>query len=129
MSGLVRVCGCALILVAVSAVIRSYRPELGAGVACAGGLALLLYGAVLLSPAFDFIKETASAYSGAEYGGILLRSLAAALIAQFAADVCRDCGEGALASKVEFCGKAAIAAMGTPLLKALLECASGLMER
>ena len=51
----------------------------------------------------------------AETGSTLLKALGACWLAQFAADACRDAGEGALASKVELAGKTAVLLLILPL--------------
>ena len=55
------------------------------------------------------------------YVSILLRTLAAALVARSCADLCRDGGSQALASAVETAGAVAALAIALPLLKAVVE--------
>ena len=61
-----------------------------------------------------------------EYALILFKALGLCWLAQFAADSCRDAGEGALASKVELAGKTAVLPTVLPLFSAVGELALGL---
>jgi len=55
------------------------------------------------------------------YVTVLLRTVAAALVTRFCADLCRDGGSQALASAVETAGAVAALAIAMPLLKAVIE--------
>ena len=55
------------------------------------------------------------------YVGILLRTLAAALVTRFCADLCKDGGSQALATAVETAGAAAALVIALPLLRAVVE--------
>ena len=50
----------------------------------------------------------------------MLRALGIALVAQFAADTCREAGLSAAATAVELCGRVLALAQALPLLRALL---------
>ena len=58
------------------------------------------------------------------YSSVLLKALAIALLTGTAADVCRDAGESALASKAELCGQILLFVCGLPLF----EYAASLLE-
>ena len=55
------------------------------------------------------------------YVSILLRTLAAALVTRFCADLCKDGGSQALASAVETAGAVAALTMALPLLRAVVD--------
>jgi len=55
------------------------------------------------------------------YVSILLRTLAAALVTRFCADLCKDGGSQTLASAVETAGAVASLAIALPLLKAVVD--------
>ena len=59
------------------------------------------------------------------YVGILLRTLAAALVTRFCADLCKDGGSQALATAVETAGAAAALVIALPLLRAVVELLMG----
>lgn len=55
------------------------------------------------------------------YLEVSLKAMGIAYVSQFAAEILRDGGEGAIASKVEMAGKVAILIITVPVLGALLE--------
>lgn len=56
---------------------------------------------------------------------ILLKALGLSITAQFAADICRDCGEQTLASAVETAAKLSVLLMALPAAKQLVEISLG----
>ena len=55
------------------------------------------------------------------YVSVLLRTLAAALVTRFCADLCKDGGSQALASAVETAGAVAALVIALPLLRAVVD--------
>lgn len=55
------------------------------------------------------------------YLSLIVKALGVSIVTQFAHDTCIDCGESALASKVEFAGKTVILSLSLPMLKAIAE--------
>ena len=95
----------ALMLLAAAlacATMRVHRPELAVGVALAAGAAAL----VLVLPG---LRTAADPLAGIS------------LIAEFAARLCEDAGEKALAGRVELVVRVALFAMAAPLLVELLD--------
>lgn len=56
-----------------------------------------------------------------EYIQVILKMLGITYIAEFASNVCKDCGYGNIASQIELFGKLSILALSMPILLALLE--------
>jgi stage III sporulation protein AD len=74
------------------------------------------------------LKSITSGISEASsYIKIMFKVLGIALIAQLAADMCRDCGESALAGQTETAAKIAIIVVVLPLIQAVLKIVSGLV--
>lgn len=74
------------------------------------------------------LKNITSGISEASaYIKIMFKVLGIALIAQLAADMCRDCGESALAGQTETAAKIAIIVVVLPLIQAVLKIVSGLV--
>jgi len=57
----------------------------------------------------------------AKYLKVILKVIGVAYVTQFGAELCRDAGEGAIASKIEFGGKVMIVAMSVPIMYSFLE--------
>jgi stage III sporulation protein AD len=55
------------------------------------------------------------------YLNTILKILGIAYLASFCSEICRDAGEGVIASRVEFAGKILILVLGIPILMAVLQ--------
>ena len=76
----------------------------------------------------DTLKEiTDNAGELSSYLKLMLKVLGIALITQITADICRDCGETALAGQTEVASKIIIVAMILPLFEAVVKIISGLL--
>lgn len=76
----------------------------------------------------DTLKEiTDNAGELSSYLKLMLKVLGIALITQITADICRDCGETALAGQTEVAAKIIIVAMILPLFEAVVKIISGLL--
>jgi len=51
----------------------------------------------------------------------ILKIIGIAYIAEFGAEVCKDAGEGAIASKIELAGKVIIIVLAAPIITSLLD--------
>lgn len=75
-----------------------------------------------LEEMFTFIQII---YEKVPYGKtffpVILKVLAVSYITDFTAQLCRDAGEGTVASKVEMAGKVMIFCLAIPVLSAILE--------
>ncbi len=90
-------------------------------------------GAVLSAmPEVRQIAETASAlYAQSSlspaYFVILCKALGIAYLTQLGSDICRDCGEAAIASAVELCGRISLVALALPLFVQLTKTVLGVI--
>ena len=104
--------GAAIAAAVLAVVLRRYHAEISLG---AGAVLLLVLLQALPQVFSQFQSLLQAAALPAETGSTLLKALGACWLAQFAADACRDAGEGALASKVELAGKTAVLLLILPL--------------
>ena len=110
-----------LIATVLIVVIRSLRPELAVLLSVAAGVIIFLLVLGKISSIMDIIKELANkAGINMVYMGIILKIIGIAYIAEFGAQVCRDAGEGAIASKIEFAAKILIMVLAVPIVVAVL---------
>ena len=104
--------------------LSSYRPEYSMAVAIGAGILIFFYIIKDVIPAINGIKSLLQR-AGLElsYFKISLKALGICYITQFAADICRDFGQAALANKAELAGKCAILLLAVPLIEAITEIA------
>ncbi len=113
--------GAGIAAAAVSVVLRQYNKEYGLYISLA--VSVIIFAAVLaaIQPVFELMDKLTE-ISGVcdEYIGILIKALAVCYITQLASDCCRDCGENAIASRIDFAGKIALLLISVPLFEAML---------
>lgn len=110
-----------LIATVLIVVIRSQRPELAVLLSVAAGVIIFLLVLGKISSIMDIIKELANkAGINMVYMGTILKIIGIAYIAEFGAQICRDAGEGAIASKIEFAAKILIMVLAVPIVVAVL---------
>ena len=120
---LVSVLGICIIASAVSVLLKRYNLEYSLLISLvAGGIVLILL-ITAVSGKLREIENIALQYSAAPYFWVAIKALAIALITGFVADVCRESGQLALASKAEFAGRCAIFILSVPMLLSLLDTA------
>lgn len=104
------------------ALVKQYKPELALPLAVAAGALILIVALKSFFPLFNSLKELAetSGLKG-EYFKIMLKALGICYITQFASEVCVDFGQTSLGSKIELCGKLALAAISLPLVVSLIK--------
>ena len=81
---------------------------------------MLALAAQQVQPVLDLV-ETISRYAGGQSAGCILRVLGIALIAQFAADLCRESGLAAAANAAELGGRALALLQALPLFQSLVD--------
>lgn len=102
--------------------LKNWRPELAAVLAIAVGIIIMLAAASELEGIFGGVRELVYACGlEPEYIKIVVKLTGIAYITKFAADICRDCGETAIAAKVELAGKVTVFAMTVPMVGEFLK--------
>lgn len=109
--------------------LRSKRPEMALQLALAAGALIFLLVLSRVSSVIDVLQDLAvRAKVNGFYLITILRVIGVAYIAEFAGQVLRDAGEGAIASKVEMAGKVLVLVLAMPILVAILESVSNLLS-
>lgn len=111
------ICGCILCLV-----LRQYqRPKsvlLGLAVCCIVLLSILPQMQEILDTATVFFSQTGM---HSEYFTILCKAIGITYLTQLGMDFCRDCGENAICTSVELCGRISLISLSLPLFTVLAE--------
>ena len=119
---IVKIAGIGLISLIVIVVIKEYRPEFAVYVSIVAGL--LIMGIVIskLSGIIEILKTLANKTSlNSSFLGILIKITGIAILTEFTTSICKDAGEGAIATKVDLGGKIIIMSMSIPIISTLLE--------
>lgn len=105
----------AVLFAALCLILRESGSRASGLVALAGGLALLTYAISRYKEPIAALVRLAEEAGLAGSFAALLKMLAVALLAHLAAELCRDMGEGTLASRIELCGRVEILLLCLPL--------------
>ena len=111
--------------VAVSAAamtVRAYKPELGQQAAIAAAALVLLYAVKSMGGVFETLRGLLN-----EYGVPSEFLTGIVYMAQFAADLCRDAGESAIAGRVELAGRIMVVTLCLPVIKSALDMIKGVI--
>ena len=124
------VAGAALIAAVFATLLRRTNSEYAMVLRIAAGVLIVLEILQAVVPALQQISALLPAAGvNGEYGGILLRTIGVTFLTQFAADACKDAGEGALASKVELAGRVSILVLALPLFAKVASIAAALIAK
>ncbi len=105
----------------ICVVIKEYKPEYAVFVSLASVTIILFLILPFITPIFDMFSNLSS-FTGldTQYGKILLKSLGICIVAQIGTDICKDCGQASIASKIELGAKVAILIISLPLFTSVL---------
>ena len=108
--------------------VRRQSPELAILTSLAAGICILTASLRYVDTVMRFWEDLArSAGMDGRLSGVLMKSVAVALLTQLGAQICRDGGEGALASKLELAGSGACIVLVLPMLAQVLETVAELL--
>ncbi|MFZ5353563.1 MAG: stage III sporulation protein AD [Bacillota bacterium] len=106
----------------LAVILRQEKPEIAMQVSIVTGLIIFIFIITKLNSVITVLKHFAGkANIDLLYFTTILKVIAIAYITEFGAQICRDAGEGAIASKIEFSGKILIMIISIPILAALLD--------
>jgi len=117
-----QIIGLALVATIIALLLKSHRPEMALQISLVTGIIIFLVILGKITAVVDLLNSYAERVNiDMVYINTLLKIVGIAYIAEFGAEVCRDAGEGAIASKVELAGKVIIVVMAVPIITSLLD--------
>ena len=118
----IKIIGVGLISLIVIIILKQYKPEFAIYVSIIAGV-IILYMIMDKLGNIIILLQNISDKSGvnSEFLGLLLKITGIAFLTEFAINICKDAGEGAIASKIEIGSKVVIVSMSVPIISSLLE--------
>ena len=119
---IIKIIGVGIMALIIVVIIKQYKPEFAMYISIISGVIIIFFvldkitGIIALLT--NLSKKTGM---NAEYLGILLKITGIAILTEFAVSICKDAGESAIASKVDFGGKVIVISMSIPIISGLLE--------
>ena len=123
-----KIVGIGLIATAIAVILRPQKPEISMQIAVVAGVLIFVMMIDKLSAVIELINTFADK-AGIESSFLktIIKITGIAYVTEFAAGLCKDSGESAIAAKIEFGGKIIVIAMAVPILGALLNLLIGIM--
>ncbi|MEH7441857.1 stage III sporulation protein AD [Heyndrickxia sp. MSNUG] len=119
---ILQIVGVALIATFLALIVKEQKPNFAFLLIVFTGSAIFLF---LVDQIYQIIfmiqKLAANARVNLVYVETILKIIGIAYIAEFAAQITKDAGQGAIASKIELGGKILILAMAIPILTVMIE--------
>lgn len=112
----------AIIVTSMCLVIKQVRPEISMLVGLLGAILIFLFSLEQIGQVIELIKDLSNkAGMPLTFLNIILKIIGIAYLTEFASNVCKDVGESAIASKVQFAGKCIILVMGMTVISNFVE--------
>lgn len=119
---IIKIIGVGLVSLILIIIIKQYKPEFALYISIAAGLIIFFLVIEKLSGIIDLLVNLSNkANINKEFIIILLKITGIAILSEFAISVCKDSGEAAIASKIDFGAKIIMVAISIPIIASLLE--------
>ena len=119
---LLQIVGIGIVATVIIIILRNQKPEIAVQASIVTGVVIFMLLASKLSAVIDLLGSYADrADIKPVYFTTVLKITGIAYIAEFGAEVCRDAGESAIASKIELAGKVTIVVLAVPIITSLLD--------
>jgi len=119
---IIKIIGLGLITTILIVIMRQQKPEIAIYLSIAAGVIILTLVLSRISDMIDIFQDLAAkANVNMLYLGMVLKVLGITYVTEFGVQICKDAGESAVASKVEFAGKVFILVLAIPLLGAVFD--------
>lgn len=117
-----QIVGLALVVTVISIVLKQIRPEIALQLSILAGASIFILVMSKIKVIVDLLQSLADqANISSYYLLIVLKIVGVAYLAEFGAQICRDAGEGALASKIELAAKVSVIGLAIPIIVAITE--------
>ena len=119
---IIRIIGIGLIALIIIILLKQYKPEFAIYISLLTGALIILLLVDQLTGIVNLIQSIAGkANINSQFLALLIKITGIAFLSEFAVSICRDSGEGAIASKIELGSKIIIISMSIPIISSLLE--------
>jgi stage III sporulation protein AD len=125
---IVQIVGLGLVATILALVIKEQKPMFAFLLAVASGAIIFYFLIGKISVVISVLERLAvQADLNMVFLETILKIIGIAYIAEFGAQMTRDAGQGAIASKIELAGKVLILVMAVPIIQIIIETVIGLL--
>lgn len=119
---IVPIVGLGFVVTLLILIIKQQRPELAVQLGLTLATIIFLMVLAKIQVVLNVFQDLADKANISQmYLNTVLKIIGVAYITEFGSQVCRDAGEGAVASKIEFAGKVMIMVMAIPIIALVLD--------
>ena len=119
---IIKIIGIGLISLIIIVLLKQYKPEFAIYISMLAGVLILILVMDKLTGIINIINTIASKASiNTKFIALLIKITGIAFLSEFAVSICKDSGEGAIATKIELGSKIVIISMSIPIISSLLE--------
>ena len=109
--------------------VKQHRPELAIQISIIASALIFFY----IAPYFLGVMRMLEGLTDklnidTKYFDIVIKVIGVAYVTQFGAELCRDAGESAIASKIELAGKILLLVMSMPIVYSLVNLVIGVLD-
>ncbi len=119
---ILQIVGIGLVATILAVILRQDKPEISIQISIVAGLIIFLFILTKFKYVIDVLSDLARRIDiDFIYFTTILKIIGIAYITEFAAQISRDAGESAIASKIELAGKVLIMVISIPIIMAVLD--------
>lgn len=119
---ILQIIGIGIVAAVIIIILRVQKPEIALQASIVTGIVIFMLLASKLAAVVEVLESFADkADIKPVYFTTVLKITGIAYIAEFGAEVCKDAGEGSIASKIELGGKVTIVVLAVPIITSLLD--------
>nr|WP_090886541.1 stage III sporulation protein AD [Evansella caseinilytica] len=125
---IIQIVGLGLIATFLALVVKEHKPIFAFLLTVFVGIIIFLFLIDQLAMIIEMLQQLAErANINMVYVQTILKIVGIAYIAEFGAQIAKDAGQGAMASKIELAGKVLIMVMAIPIISVIIETIIGLI--
>ena len=125
---IIKVCGITVCILCICMIFKHIKEEYSLFLRILVTVGISIFSIAIFYPILKYIEEISYGSSVNTYIPILIKALGIAMMIQITSDICKDCGEGAIAQRVEMVGKAEILILSLPLIKDIFSLCQSISE-
>ena len=118
----IKIVGIGLVSLVIIIIVKQYKPEFAVYVSLTASILILM---LVFDKLFDVINLLSNLANktaiNTKFIALLIKITGIAILTEFAVSICKDCGESAIANKMDIGGKIMIVAVSVPIISSLLE--------
>ncbi|WP_096440492.1 stage III sporulation protein AD [Alteribacter populi] len=127
---IIQIVGLGLIATFLALVVKEQKPMFAFLLTVFVGVLIFIFLVDKIAEIIGMLEELAgNANINMVYVQTILKIIGIAYIAEFGAQIAKDAGQGAMASKIELAGKVLIMVMAIPIISVIIETVLGLLPQ